>query len=346
MVRNTLTALIGIAGLVLAGSPVAAYDVKEVGSFHVGGKDIKLSDMPGKEVQVANGGPLLSYNPNGEFKTGQMYVQYIKLQNPKAKYPLLLWHTSGATGASWETKPDGRPGWQQYFLNAGHDVYISDAVERGRASWSRYPEVYKSEPFFRDKKEAWEIFRIGPDGSYSANSDQRVTNPGQKFPVQAFDQLNMQMVPRWATNDSAVQAAYDELVAKVCPCVIMAHGQAGGFALRSAIAMPDKVKGVIAIEAPSPPDINRPDLGNLKKVPQIFVWGDNIETSSYWNIAYSSKPRSYYEIVKKMGANIEWFDLPAAGIKGNTHMVMMDTNSDAVAGRLQNWMSKNGLMQK
>jgi pimeloyl-ACP methyl ester carboxylesterase len=345
MRRTTLKALIGMTGLALVASPVSAYDVKEIGSFHVGGKDINLSALPSKEVQVANG-PLLAYNPNGDFKTGQMYVQYVKLQNPKSKYPLLLWHTGGATGASWETKPDGKPGWQQYFLNAGHDVYISDAVERGRASWSRYPEVFKSEPFFRDKKEAWEIFRIGPEGSYSADPDKRVANPGQKFPVEAFDQLNMQMVPRWATNDSAIQGAYNALVAKVCPCVIAAHGQAGGFAFRAAMAMPDKVKGIIAIETPDAPDINRPDLGNLKSIPQLMVWGDNIETVAYWKYIHSGKPQSYYEVAKKSGARIEWFDLPAAGIKGNTHMVMMDSNSDVVAGRVQNWMTKNGLMQK
>ncbi len=345
MLRSTLTALLGVTGLALAGTSASAYDVKEIGSFHLAGKDINIAGLPQKEVQVANG-PLLNYNPNGEFKTGQMYVQYVKLQNPKAKYPLLLWHTSGATGASWESKPDGKPGWQQYFLNAGHDVYVSDAVERGRASWSRYPEVYKSEPYFRDKKEAWEIFRIGPEGSYSPDPDKRVLNPGQQFPVAAFEQLNLQMVPRWATNDSAVQAAYNELVGRVCPCVIVAHGQAGDFAFRSAIAMPDKVKGIIALETANPPDINRPDLGNLKSIPQLFVWGDNLDSVTYWRNAYTGKPRSYYEVVKKMGARIEWFDLPAAGIKGNTHMVMMDQNSDAVAARVQNWIAKNGMMHR
>ena len=55
---------------------------------------------------------------------------------------------------------------QMSFLNRGYDVYVSDAVERGRASWARYPEFFKSEPLFRSKKEAWELFRFGPTGSY------------------------------------------------------------------------------------------------------------------------------------------------------------------------------------
>ncbi|MGY8705554.1 hypothetical protein RAD16_07390 [Bradyrhizobium sp. 18BD] len=54
-------------------------------------------------------------------------------------------------------------------LNAGYDVYVSDAVERGRASWARYPEIFKSEPFFRPKKEAWELFRIGQSYEVGGN---------------------------------------------------------------------------------------------------------------------------------------------------------------------------------
>jgi pimeloyl-ACP methyl ester carboxylesterase len=346
MLRIALAALLGATGVAVVSAPASAFDVKEIGSFHVGGQDIQIVDFPNKEIQVANGGPLLKYNVNGDFVTGQMYVQYVKLRNAKAKYPLLLWHTGGATGASWETKPDGRPGWQQYFLNAGHDVYVSDAVERGRASWSRYPEVFKSEPYFRDKKEAWEIFRIGAEGSYNSDPAKRVANPGQQFPVDAFGQLNKQIVPRWATNNDAIQAGYNALVAKVCPCVIMAHGQAGGFAVQAALTAPDKVKGIIAIETPYPPEADKTDIRAMKAIPQIFVWGDNIDTVSYWKNAYSGRPRAYFDAVKKLGANVEWLDLPAVGIKGNTHMVMMDNNSDVVASRMQDWMTKNGLMQK
>ena len=33
------------------------------------------------------------------------------------------------------------------------------------------------------------------------------------------------------------------------------------------------------------------------------------------------------------------------GITGNTHMVMMDTNSDQVAQMIQKWMADRGLMK-
>ena len=154
---------LAFATAVAAATPAAAdYLVKEVGSFHVGGRTETLSGMPSKEIVFSPGAPPIKVDPNGEFEVEQMYVQYVKLANPKGKVPLLLWHGGGLSGVTWETKPDGKPGWQQFFLNAGYDTYVSDAVERGRASWARYPEIFKSEPFFRPKKEAWELFRIGP----------------------------------------------------------------------------------------------------------------------------------------------------------------------------------------
>lgn len=77
---------------------------------------------------------------------------------------------------------DGQPGWENFFLRAGHDVYVSDAVERGRASWARYPEMFKSEPFFRLKKEAWELLRIGDTDSCATDPARHRALPGAQFP--------------------------------------------------------------------------------------------------------------------------------------------------------------------
>ena len=60
--------------------------------------------------------------------------------------------------------------------------------------------------------------------------------------------------------------------------------------------------------------------------------------------AHGGKPRAYYEAIKQAGSKAEWFDLPAAGIKGNTHMVMMDKNSDEVADVMQKWLASKGLV--
>ena len=51
-----------------------------------------------------------------------------------------------------------------FFLHAGFDTFVSDAVERRRASFAPFPQVYAEAPYFRTAKEAWEdTFRFGPE---------------------------------------------------------------------------------------------------------------------------------------------------------------------------------------
>jgi hypothetical protein len=324
------------------GSSVLAYDVQEIGSFYVGGHPVTLSRLAEQEIKVPGGAPF-KVDPNGDYHTGQMYAQFVRLSQPKAKYPLLMWHTGGITGASWETKPDGKPGWMQYFLQTGHSIFVSDAVERGRATFSR-PEIYKSDPIFRDKRDSWEIFRIGPPGSYRTSPTARTANPGVKFPLPAFDTMQLQMAPRWAVTGDATQAAYQALVQRICPCVIMAHGQAGLFAFRTAMAHPDKVKAVIAIEPAFAPPPDHPDLARLTDIPHLFVWGDFIDTNPIW-VQHVADLRPYHETLVSRGVPSKWMDLPSEGLRGNTHMPMMDINSDEIAARIQDWIGRNNLMK-
>ena len=332
---------LALASAVAVAVPAKAdYLVKEVGSFHIGGRTVVLSGLPTKDVVFSPGMPAIKVDPNGEFLAEQMYVQYVKLAQPKAKVPLLLWHGGGLSGVTWETKPDGKPGWQQFFLNAGYDVYVSDAVERGRASWARYPEIFTSEPIFRTKKEAWELFRFGP--KYEVGGD-HVAFDGELFPVEALDQFMKQGIPRWATNDAVTQKAYDELVQKLCPCIIVVHSQGGNFGFTAALNAPDKVKALIAVEPSGAPDPAKVDAAKVKGVPLLLVWGDFHDKSAIWQ-KVRPNPEKWAAAIKAAGGTVDTFDQPKMGIKGNTHMLMMDRNSDDIAKLVSDWIAKQGLV--
>jgi pimeloyl-ACP methyl ester carboxylesterase len=324
----------------LAASPAAAdYLVREIGSFHVGGRTETLSGLPARDVVFSPGAPSRRVDPNGEFEVEQMYVQYVKLAQPRAKLPILLWHGGGLTGVTWETKPDGKPGWQHFFLQNGYDTYVSDAVERGRASWARYPEIFKTEPLFRTKKEAWELFRIGP--TYEPGG-QRVAYEGQQFPVEAFDQFMKQAVPRWTSTDAAIQRAYDAYVDKVCPCIVVVHSQGGNFGFTAALNAPDKIKALVAVEPSGSPDPAKVDVAKLKGVPHLILWGDYIDQNEAWQ-GYRKAPTRYREALVAAGVKADVMDLPAMGVKGNSHMLMMDRNSDDIARRVHDWLGQQGL---
>ena len=303
------------------------------------GREVVLSGLPTQEISFTAGMAPRKIDPNGQFEAFQMYVQYVRLAQPKARYPLLLWHGGGLTGVTWETKPDGAPGWQSYFLHQGHDVYVSDAVERGRASWARYPEINPTPPFFRPKQEAWELFRIGPAGSWAT----KTAFPGTQFPTDATDQFAKQAVPRFATSDKEIQAAYDAYVQKACPCVIVVHSQGGNFAFNAALHAPDKIKAIIAVEPSGAPPASA-DLAGLKGVPHLFVWGDHIGDHPLWP-RFQAAVAAYREALGKAGAMADWVALPERGITGNTHMLMMDRNSDQIAALIQDWMGRQGLMK-
>jgi pimeloyl-ACP methyl ester carboxylesterase len=317
-----------------------AIQVRDIGSFHIGGAPVTLTGLPPKRLVLTPGMGVREFPADGDFETGQMYAHYVRLKAPLARYPLLMWHGGGMTGATWETKPDGDPGWQSWFLNAGHDVFVSDAVERGRAGWSRFPEIYPEEPHFRSKRESWGLFRFGPADSYRT----RAGWPDGQFPLDHFDQFAKQVVPRWACNDLLTQAAYDALVRKVGPNVVMTHSQGGAFGFTAALHAPDLVRAVVTIEPSGAPDPGTVDVSLLRGVPHLLVLGDHIEADPFWQ-AIVARVLQYFDAVRAAGGAADVIDLPALGIRGNSHFPMMDQNSGRVAGLVQDWMTRQGLMR-
>jgi pimeloyl-ACP methyl ester carboxylesterase len=339
--RLLLAAALAATSLSAAAQTIA---IREIGSFHVGGRIATIEGLPTREITFTAGAPPFRINPNGDFQVEQMYVQYVRLAEPRAQVPLLMWHGGGLTGVTWETTPDGRPGWQMYFLRQGHDVYVSDAMERGRSGWARFPEILAGEPVFRTLGEGWGLFRVGPADGWNADAAQRRAFPDSKFPLAAWNQFGKQAVPRWVTTDAQIQRAYDALVQQACPCVIMMHSQGGNFAFTAALNAPDKVRAIIAIEPSGAPDPARTEAARVKGIPHLVVWGDHIEGNPFWTRLRLNVER-WQGAIREAGGVADTLDLPARGIRGNSHMLMMDTNSDQVAALVQEWVAAKGLMR-
>jgi pimeloyl-ACP methyl ester carboxylesterase len=342
-------AAIGMLGLgvIGAGAARAADDtpivLRGMGSFHVGGRLVELSGLPVKEVLFTPGGVPAKVDPNGVYQVEQMYAQYFLPQERRGKVPLLMWHGGGLTGVTYETTPDGREGWLNYFIRRGWDVYNSDAVERGRAGWAQYPEVFKGEPVFLTVANPFERFRIGAGaGSWDADPAKRKMLPGNQFPVEAYGNFVRQNVPRWTTTDEAAIAAYTELVDKVGPSVLLVHSQAGQFGFKVAQARPDKVKAVVAVEPAAAGDPAK--AAALAGVPVLMIFGDYIEQDARWP-KIRANDLAFGEAVKAAGGSVDVVDLPQRGIRGNSHMLMMDKNNLEIAALIQDWLKAKGLWE-
>jgi hypothetical protein len=327
--------------LLLAGCAPAPFALRDMGSFHVGGRDVEISGRPVKEVTFTPGGVPAKVDPNGTYAVESMYVQYFLAADRRGAVPLLMWHGGGLTGVTYETTPDGREGWMNYFVRRGWDVYNSDAVERGRAGWAMYPDIFKSEPVFLAKANPFERFRIGQGaGSYSADPAKQRIMPGSQFPVDAYDNFVKQNVPRWTTTDDAIIRAYTALVDKVCPCAILFHSQAGQFGFKVAQARPDKVKALIAVEPAGQGDPAQ--AAALKDIPVLMIYGDYIEQDARWPQIRRTGVE-FGERIVRAGGKVDVVDLPKVGIQGNSHMLMMDRNNAEVALLIQQWLERQGL---
>jgi len=333
-------AVLALAGCATRQDPADSIVLKDVGSFHVGGKEVLISGKPVKEVQFVAGPAKV--DPNGTYEVGQMYAQYFLLARPRGKYPLLMWHGGGLTGVTWETTPDGREGWMNYFLRQGWSVFNSDAFERGRAGWAMYPDIITTDPVFLTKANPFERFRIGDGpGSYNRDPARMKVLPGNQFPIEGYDNFTMQNVPRWTSTDRPTIDAYLALVDRVCPCVILSHSQSGPYAYQVAQMRPDKVKALVQAEPAGIGDMAK--AATLKNTPTLSIYGDYISQDPRWARARENNLR-FQEAIRRAGGTAEVIDLPAIGIKGNSHMMMMDRNNQQIAALIQHWLEKQGLV--
>ena len=125
--------------------------LKQQGSFFVGGKQV-FSDAAGWDLA----GALTQYG-SGDITVNQMYVQFQIPQNEKHT-PIVFVHGCCLSSKTWETTPDGRMGWYEYFTRQGFPTYLGEQSGRARSGFdgTRFNE---DEEGGRSRRSA-----AGPDG--------------------------------------------------------------------------------------------------------------------------------------------------------------------------------------
>src|SRR3954463_13233440 len=158
-----LCALVAIGGSAVAQTKKSTPLVlKEQGSFFVGGEK-KTVSQPGV-------GPIPPQT--GEITVNQMYVQYQIPMKGDNHVPVVMVHGCCLSSKTWETTPDGRIGWSEYFVRKDRPVYLADQVSRARSGFDPtvFAEVQQGKrppaqmPNILDATHqiAWTVFRFGP----------------------------------------------------------------------------------------------------------------------------------------------------------------------------------------
>jgi hypothetical protein len=307
--------------------------IKEQGSFFVGGRDVKsetLSTSP-------------RYAPTGTVTVDQMYVRYQVPAEAGKHRPLTLVHGCCLTGKTWETTPDGRMGWDDYFARKGHPTYVVDQVHRGRSAanvsavnsvkLAKTPPDQLPNVFAAGHEPAWAIFRFGPEYPN--------VFPGMRFPLSAQGEFWKQMVPDWIESlptPNPTVPALSQLATRLNGTVLITHSQSGIYGFQTAALSTQGIAGIIEIEGICP--ATNGDLTPYTKMPILLVWGDYVDLAPRWAPRLKAC-REFVEAVNKAGGKAEIQVLPELGIKGNSHMLMHDDNSLEIADRLLAWIAKN-----
>jgi pimeloyl-ACP methyl ester carboxylesterase len=314
--------------------------LKAQGSFFVGGEKVE---------QTA--GEMSDLGPGGQITVNQMYVRYMVPQNGAGNVPVVMVHGATLTGKSWETTPDGRMGWDEYFVRKGHPVYVPDQVGRGRSGFNQavLNDVRAgSKPatelpvWLRFSDEGvWPNFRFGATAGQPFSDSQ--------FPVTAVDELSKQGVPdmfRGTTSTSTIKAL-SELAAQLNGAVVMGHSQSGVFPLQAALLNPKAMKGVVLVEPGSCPTTYTADeIKALATVPILVVFGDHrdnptgLPTLPTWQARYEMC-QALIGRIKSAGGQAEMLAPPDRGIRGNSHMIMQDKNNLQIADLILKWIDEH-----
>ena len=323
-----------------AGTLGGPLTLEDEGSFFVNGK-VVMSQHPGASLVTGPAAP-------GRITVNQMYVHY-RIPAAAKGPALVLVHGSNHSGMTYETTPDGREGWATYFLRKGFPVYVVDHSGRGRSGFDPTPvNVVREQPganpaslptlFLATQERAWLNFRLGP--SYG------VPFPGLQFPVEAMEQYTAQLVPNAETTLAGVGAnTVDALVAlldKIGPAVVMVHSQSGVYGLDVVRKRANRVRALVTVEGGCD-TFQSADAARFKSVPMLSLWGDNSVGAK--ETVNGDKRRdgclAAVNSIKAAGGRASLLLLPDAGIKGNSHMMMMDKNNLQVADQVLKWLGDN-----
>src|SRR5438105_2061633 len=133
----------------------------------------------------------------GDITVNQMYVQYQIPVKGDQHIPVVMVHGCCLSSKTWETTPDGRMGWSEYFVRKDRSTYLADQVSRARSGFDgsiigavksgSIPPGQLPNVLTASHQVAWSVFRFGPAFNTPFADGQ--------FPIEAVDELYKQMIP-------------------------------------------------------------------------------------------------------------------------------------------------------
>ncbi len=312
------------------------------GSFFVGGEKKTVAPLPAPSGGRGGFG-------SGDITVNQMYVQYQVPPRGDRHVPVVMVHGCCLSSKTWETTPDGRMGWDEYFVRRDRAVYLADQVSRARSGFdasmlsavragtvpaSQLPNILSA-----SHQVAWSVFRFGPTFG--------TPFPDGQFPIEAVDELYKQMIPDLNALLPSPNPTWTNMAAlavQLKGAVLMGHSESGFFPQQAALINPAGIRGLISIEMPCP-DLSAAQIATLAKIPTLIMFGDHLGDvqgggPANWLASYDGCEK-HVQRVRDAGGDAVMMYLPKMGIRGNSHMLMQDRNSLQLADLILTWIDQH-----
>jgi hypothetical protein len=339
--RTVVAVALAFAVMAAAGAAIAdSLVLKSQGSFFIGGRTISTDALTGNPSGFLN-----TEINSGSITVDQMYVQYQIPEGGDKHVPVVMVHGCCLSAKSYETTPDGRMGWNEYFLRKGRAVYLPDQVSRARSGFDAtiYNQIRLGKrpasdmPAIRTASHevAWTLFRFGPEMGKPF--------PNEQFPVDAFEEFGKQVIPdlnAGLAEDNPTWTNLSGLAIKLHGAVLMGHSESGFFPERTALVNSSNLEGLITIETECP-TMTSAQISTLAGIPTLIVFGDHLEDVPGPTKIWPARLKGCQQFVDQLnaaGGDGTMMHLPKYGQFGNSHMLMQDKNNLQVADLILKWI--------
>ena len=320
--------------------------LKAQGSFFVGGRQM-FSDAAGWNLIG-----LLGQFSSGDVTVDQMYVQFQIPENSRRRVPIVFVHGCCLSSKTWETTPDGRMGWYEYFTRRGFSTYLAEQSGRARSGFNAtiYNDVkgglrpLSAQPavLIGTAQFAWSVFRFGPSFG--------VAWPDEQFPINKVDQLYKQVIPDLiltevpsltgefvspTTNNPTVENMAT-LARDLGGAILVGHSQSSGFPTQAVLKGLPGIRGIIQLETGCFSNLTAGEIATLAKVPILIVVGDHFLSPQPSGACATEVQR-----INAAGGDMTFIALPSVGLFGNSHMFMQDKNNLQVADVIMKWIDEH-----
>lgn len=287
-----------------------------------------------------------------------VYYDLIEPAAATGKPAIVCVHGGMHTGQCWELKPDGRPGWAVRFAEWGHRVYIPDWPGVGRSAYVPMDEMSGElvsagigalleslecpailmthsgagalgwRILEHHAKQIVALVAVAPGPPGNIQPEPEVLSKGGDFvevrraaltwklplnaPLAPWDALiKDKLIGRSTRFPWHALESYRGMLHAIAPRVIYERQNVGGSQLKIADTTHFRDKPILIVTGEFDADHPREHDG------AIATW------------------------LVEQGAKVDYWFLSDKGINGNGHMMMLEENSDEIAGLIADWITAN-----